>query len=82
MCSKRFGRGIKTALLTMSLLAPGDVSTVSAQEAENRPSAARDDDGFDMGWLGLAGLIGLAGLAGRSRDRTRHTVTTADSGRR
>ena len=32
--------------------------------------AIGDNDGFDMGWLGLLGLIGLAGLM--RRDTRRH----------
>lgn len=47
-------------------------SPVLAQETATEPVEVADDDGFDMGWLGLFGLIGLAGLRGR-RD---HTTTT------
>jgi len=29
------------------------------------------DDGFDMGWIGLLGLLGLLGLKGRDNNRNR-----------
>jgi hypothetical protein len=34
---------------------------------------ATDDDGFDMGWLGIIGLAGLAGMIPRD-DRKNQTV--------
>ena len=79
---KNLRRSMKIAFLTLSLLAPVAINSASAQEAGNRQSAARDDDGFDLGWMGLAGLIGLAGLAGLSRDRNRHAVTAESSSNR
>lgn len=42
----------------------------AAQMVEDRPTATRQDDGMDWGWIGLLGLAGLAGLMGRERRTT------------
>jgi MYXO-CTERM domain-containing protein len=51
----------------------------SAQNAGDNRSGVETrsgDEGFDLGWLGLAGLIGLIGL--RRRDDAPRTVHTAN----
>jgi MYXO-CTERM domain-containing protein len=35
-----------------------------------------EDDGPDLGWIGLVGLAGLLGLRGRSVDRTAESYST------
>lgn len=72
MRTRKFG----ILLLALSL---GGVATlpVSAQDTlDDRPDVTTrtaDDDGMDLGWLGLIGLAGLLGL--RRRDDTRSHVT-------
>ncbi|HJQ81369.1 MAG TPA: WGxxGxxG family protein [Lacipirellulaceae bacterium] len=58
---------------------------VIAQDTQDRDVAARttaveteDDDGPDLGWLGLIGLLGLAGLMRRDRDVHTHRDTHRD----
>jgi hypothetical protein len=57
------------------VLAIGSAGIALGQQ-EAGEAAARVEEGFDWGWLGLLGLIGLAGLAGRRHDRARTTTTT------
>lgn len=58
---------------------------VIAQDTQDRDVGARtttvetdDDDGPDLGWLGLIGLLGLAGLMRRDRDVHTHRDTHRD----
>jgi MYXO-CTERM domain-containing protein len=54
--------------------------TVYAQETREPVRAENQDDGIDLGWLGLLGLAGLFGLKRReheydsARDRDRVAV--------
>jgi hypothetical protein len=41
----------------------------------NESRAFGDDDGPDLGWIGLLGLAGLLGLRGRAADRTDYAST-------
>lgn len=58
---------IASKIVLASLLAASMFSGVAvAQDVDNDRTVVRtDDDGPDMGWLGLIGLIGLAGLKRR-----------------
>ena len=40
------------------------------------------NDGFDLGWIGLAGLLGLGGLMGRNHERVSHDNVHATSRQR
>ena len=58
---------------------------VFAQDTELRDDGARttaavedEDDGPDLGWLGLIGLVGLGGLMRRDRDVHTHRDTHRD----
>ena len=56
---------------------PGDnASQITTSTADNNPArtnASTEDDGPDLGWIGLAGLLGLAGLMRKDRhDRHDH----------
>lgn len=59
------------------------VAQVQPAPADNRPVTTdvdrRDDDGIDLGWLGLLGLAGLLGLRRRDTEaiRTPRTATAA-----
>ena len=37
---------------------------------------SEDDDGFDLGWLGIFGLFGLFGLRGRKHDISHVSATS------
>lgn len=57
--------------------------SATAQTPANDPNATRtdmmndnDDDGMDMGWIGLLGLAGLLGLRKRDNVDIRHTPTS------
>ena len=75
----RFSRSIGAGILGVAMAA-ATFSDASAQEnyntRNNTEVATRqdraDDDGFDMGWIGLAGLLGLMGLMKRNHDRVVH----------
>ncbi len=43
-------------------------TTAIAATAGDMTSESRDDDGFDLGWLGLLGLAGLLGLKRKDDD--------------
>ena len=45
--------------------------TAGANQTQGTDSA-RDDGGFDWGWLGLIGLAGLAGLARKREEPARY----------
>ena len=57
------------------------VSSMNAQDNRNdgvgsntATTTRSDNDGFNLGWIGLAGLAGLIGLIPRDRtDRRNHT---------
>ena len=80
----RFSRAIGAGILGVAL-ATATFSDVSGQDdyntGNNAPAATQpdraDDDGFDMGWIGLAGLLGLLGLMKRDRHHTHHDQGTA-----
>jgi hypothetical protein len=66
------------SLLAVALLA-GTATCALAQSTDTtagQTTAAvdHDDDGFDLGWIGLLGLLGLAGL--RRREQPTSTTTT------
>ena len=44
-----------------------DTTTTTAPR-QSVDNTARNDDGFDWGWLGLLGLVGLAGLIPRKHE--------------
>jgi MYXO-CTERM domain-containing protein len=46
-----------------------DTTTTTAPR-QGVDNTARNDDGFDWGWLGLLGLAGLAGLIPRKQQTT------------
>ena len=50
----------------------GSTTGGGAMSSQAQPT---EDDGPDMGWIGLLGLLGLAGLMRKNHDRT--TTTTA-----
>lgn len=58
-------------LLALTLLTVGVPVAFAATDTTTTETAAapEQDEGFDVGWLGLLGLIGLAGLRGRNNDR-------------
>ena len=69
---------LRKSTLILALAVTAACSVAAAQDNAgtrddvNRTTATRsDDDGFDMGWLGLIGLAGLAGLMPR-KDRDHH----------
>jgi hypothetical protein len=48
-----------------------------ATDSPTTDTRADDDEGFDLGWVGLAGLAGLLGLLRRDPDTSRgHAVHT------
>jgi len=48
---------------------------VSDEVGSNATTARNDNDGFNLGWIGLAGLAGLVGLMPHDRrDRTDHDL--------
>jgi hypothetical protein len=48
-----------------------------ATDSPTTDTRADDDEGFEMGWIGLAGLAGLLGLLRRDPDTRRdHAVHT------
>jgi MYXO-CTERM domain-containing protein len=56
-------------------LAIAQATAMDSSATATSRTTDRDDDGFDMGWLGLLGLAGLLGL--RRRDNVvHHTDTT------
>lgn len=68
-----------TGLIVTGAIVP---ATLPAQVAAQDPGVTqgtrdmdmdRDDDGMDLGWLGLLGLAGLLGL--RRRDNTDYSTT-------
>jgi len=60
-------------------IAQAQATTDPATGAVVQTDDATDDDGFDMGWLGLLGLAGLLGL--RKPAHTVHRDTTTTAGR-
>ena len=69
------------ALALLMTASFGSVLLAQAQPApaDNRPATTdvdhRDDDGVDLGWIGLLGLAGLLGLKRRESDTVRTTRT-------
>jgi hypothetical protein len=63
---------LPAALLAVVLSVPNafgqDVATSNRGGATTGDSARADDEGFDLGWIGLAGLAGLAGLLRRDQN--------------
>lgn len=53
----------------------GGVRTSDTREGGGRTMDARNDRGFDWGWLGLFGLFGLGGLVRGNRDAYRNHAT-------
>ena len=67
--------------LLVVALSLGGMATIPAtaqDTAGDRNGVAQqtEDEGFDLGWLGLIGLAGLLGLRRRDDDRGRVTATT------
>ncbi|XHX81146.1 MAG: WGxxGxxG family protein [Stenomitos frigidus ULC029] len=62
---------LSLAVLPLALPASAQTGTDTAPGATSNQQveSAREDDGFDWGWLGLLGLIGLAGLT-RKNEQT------------
>ncbi|WP_306304385.1 WGxxGxxG family protein [Aureimonas sp. AU4] len=67
------GAGIATLLLAQVSIASAQTTSPATTTTNTTRAAAPDDNGFDMGWLGLLGLVGLAGL----RRQKVHAVDTA-----
>lgn len=71
----------RMSVLLLILLAAFVAVPVTAQETDTTAGAyeTREDDGMDLGWVGLLGLAGLLGLKRRNpepyRDTTRATTT-------
>ena len=68
-------RKFATLLLALSFGAVATLPVSSQNAGDNRSSVENrtaDDDGFDLGWLGLIGLAGLLGL--RRRDDAHGTL--------
>jgi hypothetical protein len=74
----------KNWLVLMLVLLVGAGAVVTAQPAADQPATGTnesrafggdDDDGMDLGWIGLLGLAGLLGLRGRATDRTEYAST-------
>ena len=76
------GLGILVVAASLGGVATLPVSAQNAGDNQSGVSArtSADDDGFDMGWLGLIGLAGL--LALRRRDDTRTHLTGTGTGNR
>ncbi|MER3491516.1 MAG: hypothetical protein C4323_03775 [Mastigocladus sp. ERB_26_2] len=73
--SKMVSAGVLTLGMTiLPLSIPAQAQTTTDPTVTNTAAPntgvyeAREDRGFDWGWLGLLGLLGLAGLAGRKRN--------------
>lgn len=45
-------------------------TTTTTAPSQGVDNTARNDDGFDWGWLGLLGLTGLAGLIPRKQEES------------
>ena len=63
-----------TATLALSLLATAGVERSFAQDTARVGSSTQadtEDDGMDLGWIGLLGLAGLLGLRRREATVTR-----------
>lgn len=76
----------KLSALALALLMTasfGSVMMAQAQPApaDNPPATTdvdrRDDDGMDLGWIGLLGLAGLLGLKRREPNAVRTTHTAS-----
>ena len=66
------------AIATAGLLALTAPVQVSAQDnAETTTTVQREDEGFNLGWLGLLGLAGLLGLKRRENRVTPSSTTTS-----
>ena len=59
-------------LLAVPVFAQSDPNR-SADMSTTSRADDRQDDGFDMGWLGLIGLAGLAGLRRKAPETIAHT---------
>lgn len=59
------------SLLALTLLTVGVPVALAATDTSTTETAAapEQDDGFNLGWLGLLGLPGLLGLLRRDNDR-------------
>ena len=72
--------------LTTAGAAYGQSDTAADSNRGSAATTARDNRGFNPGWLGLIGLAGLAGLMGRNDRATSHSsrfesMTPTASGR-
>lgn len=56
--------GALTAVMTLGL------GGSAVAQTEEGTQTQEEDDGMDLGWIGLLGLAGLGGLAGRKRQET------------
>ena len=81
MQSTTFRNWISGTLFVLGLLSVGGVSLSHAQDTSYRATQTQmdedNDNGTDLGWVGLLGLAGLLGL--RRRDTVRrvdHVDTT------
>jgi hypothetical protein len=75
-----------TAILSLSLLATAAVTPAIAQDAgagtqggASTQTENNNDDGMDLGWIGLLGLAGLLGLRKREPVRVDRVDTTAST---
>ena len=70
MKTSKLSRALAIGATALSLVAISPA--VSAQTETNGNTQARDEGGFNPGWLGLLGLAGLLGMRRRDHDETQH----------
>lgn len=80
----RFWKGLQISALTL-VLAIGSATVASAQTGGGTGGGAttsdtRNDQGFNLGWLGLLGLAGLIPLFTRRNGTTHHSGGTHGRG--
>ncbi|WP_147016574.1 WGxxGxxG family protein [Methylorubrum extorquens] len=72
-------RLLPASLLALALVASPalaqQTTTSPTTTQQTAPRADKDNNDFDLGWLGLIGLLGLGGLLGRRRHD--HVATTS-----
>jgi hypothetical protein len=56
----------------------GTGSNAGAGTTSHTDTARADNEGVDLGWIGLLGLLGLAGLMRKNRDDHSHSTSTAN----
>lgn len=62
-----FGVSMVTLSLTMTVDSSSAQDNTLDDAGRTTTALQNDNDGFDLGWIGLAGLLGLAGLMPRDQ---------------